>query len=547
MKIFFLFFFLIPILSFSQLRSDAQREKEVLIYLDSAITSKDQKEIAEAYYRLAKVEHKKLNVLESNKNLYKSIQILERFGPSYELGRNYYWLGINANVSLDFEQKLKYLEKALEIHTAANSDRGRMICYSVLSDTYGSGIYYTNNNGHIDYLKAYEYNEKSLYHAKKINEIKTIKGLLNNKERLIDLLNGKENKHFVDINPQFVSDNPQRIDMIINQLDYASHLIQNNKMEEALKWISKCEEPINRLYKTNYTAQKFLSKAYADYYEKMGDYSKALGFLKKYHSYHTKVLVEDREGAISSLHILHETEKKETDLKSTQRVAWISGILLSFSVGLSLVLFNLNKKNRAINHRNNILVQEQNHRVKNNLQIISSLLNLQANALQDPITKEAIENTQLRISSMIHLHRQLYDNDSVDKIDMVKFISELTEDVLETYNLSQTEIRYAIEHIKLNADVAILIGLLINELITNSCKYALYNNPEPILTIALNQINSNKLELVIKDNGLEKIDLTERKPGSFGSKLIRMMVSQLNGNYTYTYSDGLEFKLKFNT
>lgn len=542
-----LFLYIIPFVTFSPLRSDAQREKEVRAYLDSAIASKDPIEIAEAHYRMAKVEHKKLNILESNRNLYKSIRILQNIGPSYELGRNYYWLGLNANVSLDFDQQLKYFEKALEIHELANSNRGRMICYSILSASYDSGGFvHTNTKSPIiDHKKAFEFNEKSIFYAKKLNEKETLQGLINNRKRLSDLLNGKGNKHFVDINSQIISSQPEKIDMISNQLDYASYLLNSNKTEEALHWIKKCEEPINRLYKDNYTILKFLSKAYADYYEKTGNYQKSLDYLKKYNDYHTKVLFEDREGAISGLHILHETEKKEADLKSTRQVLWISGSLLMLSITLILVLYRLNKKNKAISYRNALLVKEQNHRVKNNLQIVSSLLNMQANMLNDEKASSAMEEAQLRIASMVHIHRQLYENDSINKIDMPIFLSDLTTDILQTYDLSHTTTNFEFENVKLEADKAILVGLLVNELVSNSCKHAFKDHPEPSLDISLNKAGFKELVLTVKDNGTKTIENLEQNQNSFGSKLIRLMVSQLNGTSSFTYLHGVLFTIQF--
>lgn len=553
---------LFPFISFSFQRSDAQREIEVKAYLDSALQANDPLEIAEAWYRMAKIEASKLNILESNRNLYKSIRILEKHEPSYELGRNYYWLAINTS-GFNKNEQLKHLEKALSIHTAANSDRGMMLCYGALSGRYGQYLNFTTaDEDYIpDYEKALYYLNLSLKYAKKIHDKEAIHSLLSDEKRIKELMNGGENKHFVEANPEIIEENPERHDVIQSKLDYASFLIKKNNIEEAIKWIKESEKVIARLYKNNYSLLRLLNKAYYEYYKKIQNSPLALKHLEKYHEFHTKVLLEDREGAISNLHILHETEKKENELSQqaleielqdrnlilTQRLLSVSGVFLLILGILAIILYRLNKKNKAISNRNALLVKEQNHRVKNNLQIVSSLLNIQANSLADENSIAAMEEAQLRIASMVHLHRQLYDTENIDKIDMLRFVTEITEDVLNSYSLNHTETIIHIDEVYIEADKAVLLGLLINELVTNSCKYALKDHSSPKLSISLVKFQLDNLELVVKDNGVEKVNLTERNQKSFGSKLIAMMVSQLDGISNYNYYEGLEFKLTFNT
>jgi two-component sensor histidine kinase len=559
--VFNLLLILLSTLAYGQLRSDAEREIQVRAYLDSAIASNDPIEIAEAYYRLAKIERSKLNTLESNKNLYKAIRILERKEPSYELGRCYYWLASNAGESQDLEEELKFIEKALSIHIAANSSRGKMLCYSALATRYGKNLNYVTSDRNYppDFEKAMYYIDLSIQYAKEIKDTEALSGLLADKKRIIDLKDGKENKHFVEINPQIAIEKSERHDMILNQLDYALYLIKKGKEEEAIVWIKKCETTINKLYSTNYFLLKSLSKAYAEYYKKNKNYPQVITHLENYQTYHTKALLEDRDGAISSLHILHETEKKDDELikqtlelklkeqylSSSKKLLIFSVVFLIIAIWLIVKLFRLNKKYKSISHRNALLVKEQNHRVKNNLQIVSSLLNMQVNTLTDQNSIKAMEEAQLRISSMIHLHRQLYDNESVDLIDIQHFVFDITEEILESYGLSNVKARFDIDNIFLNADKATLVGLLLNELITNACKYAFKSHSNPKLQIAIFKTGLKDLQLEISDNGLKKVDLKEQNSTSFGSKLIQMMVTQLEGTSSYKYSDGLQFVLKF--
>ena len=181
--------------------------------------------------------------------------------------------------------------------------------------------------------------------------------------------------------------------------------------------------------------------------------------------------------------------------------------------------------------------------MKNNLQVVASLLNLQANMIEDPATRQAIEETQLRISAMVHLHRQLYENGQVAHIDMDRFIADLAESILDSFDMHNTSLKTETAGIFLETNTAVQLGLLINELITNACKYAFPNHPAPELQIRLTRLQGNAMQLCVKDNGLTEPDLQTGK--SFGSRLIRMMVTQLDGTSEYNYHNGLEFLLTF--
>lgn len=562
MKTKILLLLLIPLSSFAFQRSDAQREVEVKAYLDSALSSKDPLEIAEAWYRTAKTDKRKGNILESNTNLYKSISILEAFGPSYELGRCYYWLSINALELHDLKNQKKFLEKALDIFEAADSDWGRMLIYISLSANYSQMLNFTTSGFHYlpDLEKALHYAELSLFYGIKTQAAPAVlDGIKRDIKRIKDLKNGQPNKHYLELISERLKNTPNESDLLQNKLDFASYLTKLNREDEALIYIEECEKVIKSLYPNNSALFKFLSKAYADYYIKTGNYKEGIQHLEKYHEYNNKTLIEDREAAVSRLNIIYETEKNKAELTRknqeielnkknlslTRRLLGLTGLFLFITGGLCIILYRLNKKNKTICTRNALLVKEQNHRVKNNLQIVSSLLNMQANTVSDERTSAAMEDAQLRIASMVHLHRQLYNTENVANINMSRLITEIIENIIDTYSLNHTETYIEITDIYLEADKAILVGLLINELITNACKYALKNHPAPHLKVSMQESRQDKLELKVKDNGLKKVCLEERNHDSFGSKLIGMMVSQLEGTAKYEYSNGLEFTVSF--
>ncbi len=533
-------------------RTIAERERDARAFLDSAQRVNDPVEIAEAWYRLAKLEHSKMNLLKSNQNLLRSIRLLEKRGPSYELGRNYYWLAINARKMRDKKSTFENIEKALSVHHACNSDKGKAMVYGFLSNLYENYIPYAFDDPNLvepNYSKALFYANLSYQYAAKLDDKRMAKDMELLIPQLSKLAQGMAQPHLMELDLETVK--KENINTyIIYSLDYSRYLGQKGETGKSLEVLEATRKLIEQYTPESKKHLEFYERAAADYYTHTGDLRRAMEHLEKYHDYHTHGLMEDRQGAISELLISYETEKKETELKiqehslqNTRKLLGLSSVSLLLTLGLSTFLFRLYKKKQSISRKNVLLVQEQNHRVKNNLQVVSSLLNLQANMLADPMARQAIEEAQLRITAMIHLHRQLYENGQVDRIDMDRFIPDLTESVFESFDLRHVTLVTETGGILLPADTATLLGLLINELVTNACKYAFAGHPAPRLTIRLKSEPGKSLQLTVKDNGRQYPDL-DRSP-SFGSRLIRMMVTQLDGKSEYNYHNGLEFQLTF--
>ncbi|MVM39019.1 hypothetical protein GO730_18165 [Spirosoma sp. HMF3257] len=213
---------------------------------------------------------------------------------------------------------------------------------------------------------------------------------------------------------------------------------------------------------------------------------------------------------------------------------------------MSVVFFRLSRKNQRISHRNVELIKEQNHRVKNNLQVVSSLLSLQAKRLTDEAAKKAVEESRLRVQSMAIIHRKLYDGDKLAVVNLDEFIQELVNGVLKSFGYPFATVQYAIDTNSLSADKAIPLGLILNELITNACKYAFPQNENPHLTVRCYAQHA-KLYLQVTDNGpglevpvIQTDDLYDPQTKSFGMSLIQAQVMQLNGTYQFSSADKTE-------
>jgi two-component sensor histidine kinase len=195
-----------------------------------------------------------------------------------------------------------------------------------------------------------------------------------------------------------------------------------------------------------------------------------------------------------------------------------------------------------------VLLREVYHRVKNNLQIISSLLSLQSEYIQDEKAIEAFKESRNRIRSMSLIHEKIYRSEDLAKIDFVDYARNLISALLAAYNIHKNaiEIRLNAQGVFLGIDKAIPCGLIINELISNSLKHAFNQSSKGVIRIDLTQQGANRLVLIISDDGCglpEGMDLGRSK--SFGLKLVSTLVEQLKGTIDLTREGGTQFKITF--
>ena len=194
----------------------------------------------------------------------------------------------------------------------------------------------------------------------------------------------------------------------------------------------------------------------------------------------------------------------------------------------------------------NILLKEIHHRVKNNLQIITSLLSLQSRKIKDQKFKNMFTESLNRIYSMSLVHQQLYHTTNLVSIDMNKYIGSLTEKLLN-YNISgaEIELKIDVEDILFNLNTAIPFGLIVNELVTNALKHGFpETSQQGSINISLQKIDEKHFKLIVRNDG-KKIPDDIENFDSLGMKLIRTLTEQLHGELEIPRSDGAEFIITF--
>lgn len=195
-----------------------------------------------------------------------------------------------------------------------------------------------------------------------------------------------------------------------------------------------------------------------------------------------------------------------------------------------------------------ILLKEIHHRVKNNLQIISSLLRLQTRYINDGHTFEIFQDSHNRVRAMAIIHENLYQSQDITKIEFCDYVKSLTNNLLRSYGVnSDVKVHLNINKISLKIDAAISCGLIINELVSNSIKHAFRGRKQGDIYVELLEKDKNQYSLIVSDNGvgLSK-DIEIHKNQSLGLQLVWNLVEQLEGMITFNTSLGTSFTITFN-
>ncbi|OGU73168.1 MAG: hypothetical protein A2V93_09370 [Ignavibacteria bacterium RBG_16_34_14] len=191
-----------------------------------------------------------------------------------------------------------------------------------------------------------------------------------------------------------------------------------------------------------------------------------------------------------------------------------------------------------------ILIKEVHHRVKNNLQIISSLISLQSNQIKDKEMGHFFEQTKNRIKSIALVHEKLYKSRDLSSINCEEYLNELINNVYETIKTESSNVflRIEIEKIFISIDFAISLALIINELASNSLKYAFPNNRKGQIYVSLKQEDEAKFILVLRDDGVgftKEVNLNNTN--TLGLRLVNVLVEQLGGTISVNNSKGTEY------
>lgn len=223
---------------------------------------------------------------------------------------------------------------------------------------------------------------------------------------------------------------------------------------------------------------------------------------------------------------------------------------MGHQIGIAVVNANLFAETKKALMEREALLKEVHHRVKNNLQVISSLLSLQAAHLRDNQSLEMFKESQNRVGTIALVHEKLYASArDFTKINFVDYIQSLTTQIFQTYGVNTDNVRLNVnaeEELLVEIDTAIPCGLIINELVTNSLRHAFPAGRTGEITIDLGLDNEDQFTLVVSDNGVGlPHGLDFRNAESLGLQLVNTLTGQLDGTIELGTTRGTEFRITF--
>jgi two-component sensor histidine kinase/tetratricopeptide (TPR) repeat protein len=313
-----------------------------------------------------------------------------------------------------------------------------------------------------------------------------------------------------------------------------------------------------------------------------GRYKSAIAHYQLYKALSDSSLNETTNKHIGQLQIEYETEKKDNDIKLLENERklqqnelarakytrnWILGAILLLLI-ITVLLINysrlkqrtnkklqfqqkeIEKKNASLQRlvsEKDWLVKEIHHRVKNNFHTVMGLLGTQSGYLKNEEAINAITDSQHRVHAMSLIHQKLYQSDNLSAINMPDYIRELVDYLRDSFNCKDIGFKLRTDRIELHLSQCIPLGLILNEAITNSIKYAFPDNAEGIISISLEHLSAGHLLLTIQDNGVGlPATFDVHTKGSMGMNLMQGLSEDIGGKFTISNQNGTVISIAFN-
>ena len=319
--------------------------------------------------------------------------------------------------------------------------------------------------------------------------------------------------------------------------------------------------------------------------EALGDINQAYDLHKKWVAFQDSLEEETNASRMEIMQVAYEVDKKneeisrqkldlaKADAESERRqkfnLAMGGGVILLLLFVGFLVIQTVQRRKRAedlaeINQQiesqkqiieeslqeKEILLKEVYHRVKNNLQLISGILELQSIKIQDEAIREILEESQSRVRTIALIHQQLYQSKNLGKIDFHDYLTKLVNGIAMLFNLPGRQVVHEIQVNDLSFDlnVAVPLGLIVNELVTNAYNHGFSDRESGKIFIGIQPIGENRFEMIVSDNGKGlPPDFDPSTSDSLGLRLVKGLSRQMDGNYRIENEQGTQFIIQFQT
>lgn len=476
---------------------------------------------------------------EALKLLFEAEQYLWKGGNSKVLASCYEAIGLVNHHLKDYHEAIDYHQQALVIRKALD---------------YKKGIANSFNNIGLEFMEINILDSALIYFKKSIK----IKEELGNPRSLISTIENLGRAHQRLGNSAVAEQyylqgiRLSREEEAPKELATLYHLsaqlkTQNGQFSDARHFLDEAEKQIEKIKSRSLQVENLKLKK--ELYTASGQYFEALKYADRYLAAKDSLLSSEKSNYIAQLQVLHQVEKKEQENHLLKQQALLEKFKFYFTLAFAIALLVLFagslyvvRVKSKLATREKLWRKEMDHRTKNNLQLLSAFFTLQAQYLEDEVAIEAVKRSEGRVNAMAIIHQKLYQHTEKKYVDMHEFIMELIDYLKKSYGFYKHKIQIDlhIEHLQMDVDQAIPMGLIINEVITNAFKYAFGENPHPALSMVFHQ-KGKKMELIIRDNGPGMSEKDIEK--SFGHQMIHLLCRQLKGNCKFASDQGTRFEL----
>lgn len=464
-------------------------------------------------------------------------------------------IAINFLLDGEFRKGLSYLFRAYHLRDSIGSE------YGVIGSLANIGVTYKDLEM---YDSASYYLEESLERSKKIDNTRGIALALNN----LSLVSKKAGdldksetylKDAIALNHRLGS----KSGLMSCYVNISGLLLRKQEFTGALAYADSTSKISDEIGALNY--KKSAVQIMGQVHQELGNYEVAIKYFAEHDVLKDSIYNIEKTRQIQELEGKYQSSQKDIQIASlelakknaalslatsnNQRNIFISAFIIFFIVaGFLFYRYQSKKKNAdLLTLKNNqitmaleereTLLKEIHHRVKNNLQIISSLLNLQAGSLEDEAAVNAVKEGQHRVKSMALIHQKLYSDEDIRGVDIQDYFENLLTALFSAFGVKHIDHMVSTNGIKLDIDTVIPIGLIVNELITNSIKYAFNGMEEGKLNILVTE-KHGKLELIVQDSGTGMDEEALQASNSFGWKMIRSLSRKLKAEISIVNEQG---------